>query len=89
MLDLVGPAFIPSVAIFEDALISRILGKVSRPRRLAGTVTTSCVRFATNGVVRQAATNQMLKLCFLARLPDGLLNRKYDGKMKLNGAVDG
>lgn len=88
MLNQLGAEFIPSVAIFEDTLICHALRAVSQPRRLHGKALTSGVRFATNGPVRQAALNQLMKLCFHVRLPDGLLNRIYEGNLQLNGETD-
>jgi hypothetical protein len=88
MIDRAGPNFIPSVEIFEDTLISQRLRRISRPQRLAGKARTSCIRFATNGILRQAVLNQYLKVCFHLKLPDRLLNRQYDGRLKLNGDAE-
>ncbi|MGB0213641.1 glycosyltransferase [Algiphilus sp.] len=83
--DRLPDAPVPDLDIFEDTALSRRLRPLGRPRRLPQIATTSAVRYRRNGVWRQAAMNQVLKLGYAARVPPRLMNRIYERGLSLNG----
>ena len=77
---------VPDLDIFEDTALSRRLrARLGKPLRLPQTAITSAVRYRHNGVWRQAAMNQVLKLGYAARLPHSWMNRLYERGLSLNG----
>lgn len=83
---LAAPA-VPERYIFEDTALSLRLRRLGPPRRLAPRAITSSIRYARNGVWRQATMNQVMKLGYAARMPDPWLNRIYERGLGLNGAT--
>ncbi len=75
---------IPPVPIFEDTEFSYILRETCRPKILPYGVTTSAVRFETNGVYRQAALNQRLKWQFYFKRSPQDMNERYERGLGLN-----
>jgi hypothetical protein len=75
---------VPPVEIFEDTLLSIELRKHCSPIRLPWKSTTSAIRFQTNGFVRQACKNQLLKWQFYCRRSDKEMNKSYEKGINLN-----
>jgi hypothetical protein len=87
-----GSMRIPPVEIFEDTELSRILlaNTSQKPYIAPYPSTTSAVRFATNGILRQSAMNQWLKLRYWLGELDGdgvAMNSAYEQGLNLNGAA--
>lgn len=76
---------VPERYIFEDTALSLRLRRIAQPLRLPHQAVTSSVRYARNGVWRQATMNQVMKVGFAAQLPDPWLNRIYERGLGLNG----
>jgi hypothetical protein len=76
---------IPPVAIFEDTELSRILRESGPPRVLPFVSETSAIRFAKNGVWRQALMNQRLKWEYWFGRSDAKMNDRYERGLRLNG----
>lgn len=74
----------PEVDIFEDTALSRRLRARARPQRLAAPAVTSSIRYVRNGVLQQMLMNQLLKIGYALRLPDGWMNRIYERGLHLN-----
>jgi hypothetical protein len=79
---------IPSVAIFEDTLLSYILRESGPPTILPFPSTTSAVRFVRNGVVKQLFLNQLLKIRFLLGADNQKMNDTYEKGLHLNDPLD-
>lgn len=74
----------PDVEIFEDTVLSKILGRHSSPVRLSGHSMTSAIRFQQNGIYRQALMNQLLKVGYLLKISHKTMNRFYEKGLGLN-----
>lgn len=75
---------IPDMEIFEDTALSMRLRRMSRATRLPARSTTSAIRFQRNGVVRQSAMNQLLKLGYWMGISPARMNRWYEKGLDLN-----
>ncbi|NQZ02804.1 MAG: glycosyl transferase, family 2, partial [Bdellovibrionales bacterium] len=75
---------IPSIPIFEDTEISKILAKHGSPKILPFESRTSAVRFETNGVFKQALLNQKAKLQYHLGHNRKEMNREYEQGLNLN-----
>lgn len=75
---------IPDMEIFEDTALSMQLRLMSRATRLPARSTTSAIRFQRNGVVRQSAMNQALKLGYWMGISPARMNRWYEKGLDLN-----
>lgn len=75
---------IPSVPIFEDTEISRILAKAGTPTLLPFVSTTSAVRFEKNGFWRQGLKNQLLKVAYWTGQSPQKMNDFYEKRLNLN-----
>ena len=76
---------VPDLDVFEDTALSRRLHEsLGFPLRLPQRSTTSAVRFAQNGVVRQALLNQLLKVSYAVGIDTTRLNRLYERNVSLN-----
>lgn len=82
---LTGARPVPELPIFEDTALSRVLLRRSPPVRLPQKATTSAIRYQRNGIWRQAAMNQVLKIGYALRLPSAWMNRLYEKGLSLNG----
>ncbi len=82
LLQIVG--LIPTVDIFEDTLLCKRLKKYHKGTLIPFEVITSAIRFKTNGIIRQALLNQILKLAFNLKLPNRLINLIYEKGINLN-----
>ena len=77
--------YLPPVDIFEDTILSQKLrSMLGRPTILSNKVTTSAVRFKTNGIYRQSIINQYLKLNFFLGRDHRKMNQYYESKVSLN-----
>lgn len=83
--DLLTAAPLPALDIFEDTALSASLRRAARPQRLPQQAVTSAVRYARNGVWRQATMNQVLKVGYALHLPHRVMNRLYERGLSLNG----
>lgn len=80
---------IPPVDIFEDTILSQKLSKqFGRPTILPYKVTTSAIRFKTNGILRQSIMNQYLKIKFHLGADHSQMNRLYEQNTELNSKYD-
>ena len=75
---------LPPVDIFEDTLLSQQLLRFQRPVLLPFNSLTSAVRFQVNGIYRQAAYNQLVKIGFHLGLAPEKLNQFYERGLGLN-----
>ena len=76
---------LPEIDIFEDTILSqRLLKKIGRPAILPHQVTTSAIRFQTNGYFKQALINQYLKVLFHLGISHKLINKVYEKDTPLN-----
>lgn len=75
---------IPSIPIFEDTEISKILKKSGPPLILPFKSKTSSVRFQKNGFWKQATKNQILKLAYHLGAPKTVMNKIYENNLNLN-----
>lgn len=83
-LKLIGP--LPEVDIFEDTILCKYLAKsFGPPTRSNYLAQTSAIRFVQNGLIKQSAMNQFLKLGFHLGLDHKVMNRLYERKTRLNG----
>lgn len=81
--DSIGP--IPAVDIFEDTLLSKMLAKrAGVPVVLPHISKTSAIRFQQNGIYKQLAMNQILKIMYYMGMDHKKLNKKYESNIKLN-----
>ena len=78
----VGP--LPPVDIFEDTILSAKLRVIASPIILPYYSTTSAIRFLQRGVIRQIATNLLLKVAFHLKISSRRINMIYEQKVKLN-----
>ncbi|MGK0366898.1 MAG: GT2 family glycosyltransferase [Thermoproteota archaeon] len=74
----------PSVEIFEDTEISKKLLKLAKPSRLKFISKTSAIRFNTNGVLKQALLNQVMKLLYYSKIDHQKMNKFYEWGLNLN-----
>lgn len=79
-----GSVQLPSIPIFEDTELSKILRRSGRPVRLKEKSVTSSVRFSKNGVYRQAILNQVMKVMYLSGFSKPMMDRIYEAGLKLN-----
>lgn len=79
-----GRVQLPSVPIFEDTELSKILRKSGRPVRLKEKSVTSSIRFSKNGVYRQAILNQVMKAMYICGASKPMMDRIYEAGLKLN-----
>lgn len=79
-----GKVYLPSVPIFEDTELSKILKKHGRPVRLKQKSVTSSVRFNKNGIYRQSVLNQAMKAMYLTGFSKNSMDRIYEAGLKLN-----
>ena len=82
--DLKSAARFPKTALFEDTYFSRSLRHEVWPRLLPVKVVTSAVRFRKNGLIRQSALNQILKILFHLRVSEKWMSRIYERGLSLN-----
>ncbi len=75
---------IPTIPIFEDTEISKILRKAGAPTILPFISKTSSVRFQKNGFWRQGLKNQWLKLAYFAGQSPRKMNDFYEKHLNLN-----
>lgn len=75
---------LPSVDIFEDTELSLLLRRYGKPVRLGFQAQCSAVRFDRNGVVKQLFVNQMLKVCYFAKVPHETMNKIYEFSLQFN-----
>lgn len=75
---------LPHLEIFEDTELSLLLRPYGKPTRLPFRAQSSAVRFERNGVARQLLVNQILKLCYFAKVPHDLMNRIYEYNLQFN-----
>lgn len=75
---------IPAVSVFEDTLLCYNLRRHQKPVVLPYPVTTSAVRFETNGIYKQAFMNQLMKLGFYMGVPYDTMNKFYERGLHLN-----
>lgn len=74
----------PDVEIFEDTEISKLLKSKADSKRLVQKSTTSAIRFLTNGIFKQAALNQLMKLMYFAKIDHQTMNKIYEWGLNLN-----
>ena len=80
---------LPSVDIFEDTILSqKLLKKFGKPKILPHKVTTSAVRFRTNGIFKQSLMNQYLKVKFYLGADHRQMNILYERNTGLNSKYD-
>lgn len=79
---------VPELDIFEDTLLSQRLAKYHTPVRLPWKSTTSAIRFTTNGILKQAYKNQLLKIHFLMGKDHGRMNEEYEKGINLNCSIN-
>ncbi|GAB4421765.1 MAG: TIGR04283 family arsenosugar biosynthesis glycosyltransferase [Bacteriovoracaceae bacterium] len=80
---------LPLVDIFEDTILShQLLKKFGKPKILPHKVTTSAVRFKTNGIFRQSIMNQYLKIKFHLGANHHQMNKLYEQNTGLNSKYD-
>ena len=72
------------VDVFEDIYLSKQLRKVSMPIILGYPSTTSAARFVKNGIYKQAALNQLLKICFTLGVSEKNMNMVYEKGLNFN-----
>jgi hypothetical protein len=76
---------LPPVEIFEDTILSlNLLKRYGRPAILPHRVTTSAVRFRSNGMLKQALMNQYLKIKYLLGADHRKMNEFYERETRLN-----
>jgi hypothetical protein len=75
---------IPEVDIFEDTILSQQLSKKHYPKYLPFTSMTSSIRFKKNGILKQSAMNQMLKLGYYLGIDHKKMNKLYEKGLSLN-----
>lgn len=75
---------IPEVDIFEDTILSKQLSSKYPPKILPFKSTTSAIRFQKNGVYKQSALNQILKLGYFAGIDHQKMNHLYEKGLSLN-----
>ncbi len=77
---------VPEVDIFEDTYLSLKLKKISKTSAviLDYNSETSAIRFETNGIWLQAFMNQVLKLCYMLKVPHKMMNKIYEKGLSLN-----
>lgn len=74
----------PDVEIFEDTEISKLLKSKANSKRLMQKSTTSAIRFLSNGIFKQAALNQLMKLMYYANIDHQTMNKIYEWGLNLN-----
>lgn len=74
----------PDLEIFEDTEISKLLKSKAKPKRLFEKSTTSAVRFLSNGIFKQSALNQLMKLMYYANIDHQTMNKIYEWGLNLN-----
>lgn len=79
-----NPPILPSIPIFEDTELSRILLKSGRPIRLSKKSTTSALRFQKNGILKQGLLNQVMKAMYLLGYSKEKMDQIYEAGLKLN-----
>jgi len=82
--DLREHARFPEVQLFEDTYFCTNLRKVAKGSLLKSAVVTSAVRFKRNGIFRQAAMNQLLKIMFLLGASEARMAEVYERGLGLN-----
>lgn len=75
---------IPQIDIFEDTALSEKLRKVTAGTLLPFISMTSTIRFETNGKIKQAILNQILKLAYLSGVNHKRMNKIYEIGLNLN-----
>lgn len=76
---------LPPVDIFEDTILSqKLLEKYGKPKVLSYKVTTSAIRFKTNGIFKQAIMNQLLKIKYYKGADNIEMNKIYEKDLELN-----
>lgn len=88
LLAALSAPLVPEVPIFEDTELCLKLRAIRRGCRLRMVVRTSSIRFRTNGLLRQAAINQWLKISWLLGRDPQRMNRVYEAGLALNERVD-
>ena len=81
---LLGETPVPELDIFEDTALSQALLAHGKPLRLPQLAVTSAVRYGKNGVWRQAAMNQVLKVGYKLGIDHQRMNAIYERGLRLN-----
>lgn len=81
---LLGESPVPELEIFEDTALSEVLRAHAKPVRLPQLAVTSAVRYAKNGVWRQALMNQAMKLGYKWGIDHQRMNALYERGLGLN-----
>lgn len=75
---------VPEIEIFEDTALSENLQVLGHPTFLPFPAITSAIRFQHNGIWRQSILNQALKIGYLLKVPQGIMNSFYEKGLSLN-----
>jgi glycosyltransferase involved in cell wall biosynthesis len=79
---------LPDIDIFEDTELCLKLKSHSKPQRLPFYSETSAIRFETNGLYKQALTNQYMKWLYYFKRSDSKMNKRYEKGIQLNTLYD-
>lgn len=75
---------IPEVDIFEDTELSILLARYGLPTRFSEESLCSPVRFQRNGIWKQLALNQVMKVLYRAGCSHEFMNRFYERSLEFN-----
>lgn len=78
--------FVKEVDIFEDTYLCEKLKTFGAPELLPFFSKTSAVRFERNGYFFQSLMNQILKICFILKVSDRMMNKVYEKGLSLNSS---